>query len=118
MELYTISPRLYWPAPISALEMLFLRYNVKAATVSMSSPAAATQHALLVIYTQHFSAPVKYPVKRESHMYSKGPTMPETSVDPNDAVRDWHRQIIGLLAELGNVFFDAVALAPSFPSHP
>ena len=47
---------------------------------------------------------LRYPVKRESHMYSKGPTMPETSVDPNDAVRDWHRQTIGLLAELGNVF--------------
>ena len=42
---------------------------------------------------------MKYPVK-----YSKEPTMPETSVDPNDAVRDWHRQTIGLLAELGTVF--------------
>ena len=39
------------------------------------------------------------------------PTMPETSVDTNDAVRDWHRQTIGLLAELGNVFLAAVARA-------
>jgi hypothetical protein len=25
------------------------------------------------------------------------PTMPETSVDPNDTVRDWHRQTIDFL---------------------
>ena len=35
--------------PIAALEMLFMRCNVKAAPVSMSSPTAATQHALLVV---------------------------------------------------------------------